>query len=69
MSDKLCHCNDPRVVAGLGSAEDPFELEYVEDRVGKSSAGSNHSDQASTNYFEPLTGVTGGKGALIRGGH
>jgi len=57
MSDKLCHCNNPRVVANSGSAEDPFKLEYAEDRVVESSAGSNHSDQVSTNYFEPMTGV------------
>jgi len=57
MSDKLCHCNNPHVVAGSGSAEDPFELEYAEDHVVKSSAGSNHSDHVSTDYFEPLTGV------------
>jgi len=57
MSDKLCHCNNLRIVAGLGSAEDPFKLEYAEDEIFESSAGSNHLDQASTDYFEPPTGV------------
>jgi len=57
MSDKLCHCNDPCVVAGSGSAEDPFKSEYAEDRVVESLVGSNHSDQASTDYFKPPTGV------------
>jgi len=57
MNNKLCHCNDPHVVAGLWSAEDLFELEYAEDKAVKSSMGSNHLDQASTDYFEPLTGV------------
>ena len=42
MRDKLCHCCDPHIVSGLESAED---------RVVESSAGSNHSDQASTDYF------------------
>jgi len=41
----------------LGSDEDPFNLEYAEDRVVESSTVSNHSDQTSTDYFEPLTGV------------
>jgi len=57
MGDKLCCCNDPQAVSGSGSVEDPFELEYAEDKVVESSVGSNHLDQVLTDYFEPLTGV------------
>ena len=54
MSDKLCHCARPaKLVVGDGSAEAPFELEYADEEGSGSSGGSNHSDQGSTEYFEP----------------
>ena len=54
MSDKLCHCARPvKVVVGDGSAEAPFELEYADEEGSGSSDGLNHSEQGSSEYFEP----------------
>jgi len=54
MSDKLCHCaRSVKMVVGDGSAEAPFELEYADEEGSGSSDWSNHSNQGSSEYFEP----------------